>query len=247
MARAQETWVVTGGASGIGAEVCKLVTDRGGVVYVLDRQSPPKHDRVRWLETDLTVVDAVTDAAAAVVEPVTCFAHIAGAVQYAHVTDPILSAMFDEQLSLHCRPLIAALPSLVGRLEAAGGSVVAVSALAEQMIYVGNTAYGASKAAISRIVGSLAVELGRRGVRANAVAPGSTVTPLTRERLADSERLAARRRAIPLGRPAEPAEIASVIDFLASPAASYVNGVTIRVDGGLFCALGTLIGHLGLE
>jgi NAD(P)-dependent dehydrogenase (short-subunit alcohol dehydrogenase family) len=149
MTSARETWVVTGGASGIGADVAKLVAERGGAVYVLDWHRPPERDGVVWLEIDLTDVDAVREAAASVDDPVTCFAHVAGTVQSAHATDPRLSEMFDEQMSLHCRPLIAALPSLVPQLEAARGSVVAVSALAEQMIYVRNTAYGASKAAIS--------------------------------------------------------------------------------------------------
>jgi len=235
-----ERWIVTGGASGIGDALTHSLADRGAEVWIWDIQEPPVADR--WTKLDLCDAAAVAAAAEEFAGPLTCFAHVAGAVGYAAVDDPAGTANLDLQMALHCRSFVAALPGLVPRLIEGRGSIVAVTALATQMIYAGSVAYSASKAALERIVSSVALELGPRGIRANCVAPGTTVTPITAEGLADERRMEIRRRAIPLGRPAQPIEIAAAIDFLASPAASFITGISLLVDGGLHLALGTLLG-----
>jgi NAD(P)-dependent dehydrogenase (short-subunit alcohol dehydrogenase family) len=94
--------------------------------------------------------------------------------------------------------------------------------------------YSASKAAVEGIARVLAVEWAADGIRVNAVAPGYTRTELFQSAvdkgLVATDHLMAR---IPLGRPAEPSELAAVIVFLAGPGASYITGQTIIVDGGL--------------
>ncbi len=115
----------------------------------------------------------------------------------------------------------------------AGTAVVLMSSLAAQSALSGRAAYGAAKGGIESLTLQLAAEWAPEGIRVNAVAPGTILTPLVRRNfelgLLDREGVLSRT---PLGRLGEPAEIASVVRFLASDDASYVTGQTIRVDGG---------------
>ena len=110
------------------------------------------------------------------------------------------------------------------------GVIVLVTGIAAQIPFGGNPAGGASNAALEHLNRLLSVELAGQGVRSVAVSPGFTRT----DRLANFSggELAEIEAAIPLGRVAEPEEVASVIAFLASPRASYITGTTIVVDGG---------------
>lgn len=113
-----------------------------------------------------------------------------------------------------------------------GGSITLVGSVAGVMSLPRQTLYGAAKAALHHLVAGAAAELGHRGIRVNAVAPGFVRTPRMIERFSDAQ-WAEVSRETPLQRPGEVAEIASVLVFLASPAASFVTGQTIIADGGL--------------
>jgi meso-butanediol dehydrogenase/(S,S)-butanediol dehydrogenase/diacetyl reductase len=94
--------------------------------------------------------------------------------------------------------------------------------------------YAASKGGVINLTRSAAVELGARGIRVNCVCPGTTVTGMTKAALdASPKQAASLRRVVPLKRLGEPEEIAAVIAFLASPAASFVHGAIVPVDGGV--------------
>ena len=104
------------------------------------------------------------------------------------------------------------------------------------------SAYCASKAAVTNLVRTAAVELGRHGIRVNVVSPGATRTTMTKPFLdADADSIDFFRRRIPLKRFAEPPEIAAVITFLASPAASFVTGAVVPVDGGITANVGQFL------
>jgi 3-oxoacyl-[acyl-carrier protein] reductase len=115
------------------------------------------------------------------------------------------------------------------------GRIVAISSVLGQASSPGNAAYAASKAAMLAYVRTLAIESARRGVTVNAVAPGFVDTemmaPFAAHRAANEAR-------IPAGRYAAATEIGAVVAFLASPAAAYVTGALIPVDGGLSASLG---------
>ncbi|MER5729250.1 SDR family oxidoreductase [Streptomyces sp. NPDC002138] len=115
---------------------------------------------------------------------------------------------------------------------AGGGPLVFVASVSGLTAAPLHAAYGAAKAGLISLVRSAAVELGPRGVRVNAVAPGVVWTPRVAARLGEEGRRACADNA-PLGRVAEPRDIAAALAFLASPQAAYVTGQTLVVDGGV--------------
>lgn len=116
-------------------------------------------------------------------------------------------------------------------LRSGGGSVVNIASIAGLDLHAGNSGYGTSKAALIAFTRTLAAEVGPAGVRVNAVAPGLTDTDMAEQMEARAG--AAMIRGSAMARVASPREIADVVAFLASDAASFVNGEVIRVDGGV--------------
>jgi NAD(P)-dependent dehydrogenase (short-subunit alcohol dehydrogenase family) len=112
-----------------------------------------------------------------------------------------------------------------------GGRIIAVSSVHEHQPRVGSAAYDAAKHGLGGLIKTLALELGQYGITANTVAPGEIATPMTGQEDEDPHR--ASRPGVPLGRPGDAREIASVIAFLASPLSSYVTGASWVVDGGM--------------
>jgi NAD(P)-dependent dehydrogenase (short-subunit alcohol dehydrogenase family) len=112
-----------------------------------------------------------------------------------------------------------------------GGRIIAVSSVHEHQPRVGSAAYDAAKHGLGGLIKTLALELGRYGITANTVAPGEIATPMTGQE--DEDPHGTSRPGVPLGRPGDAREIASVIAFLASPLSSYVTGASWVVDGGM--------------
>lgn len=128
-------------------------------------------------------------------------------------------------------PAKAVVPAMIER---GHGSIVAVSSTTSRNIRPGSIAHSAGKSTVDSIVRSLAAELGPHGIRVNTVAPGATDTDANRaNRIKHPEMAEAIRQMTPLGRMARPEDVAEVILMLASPAASFVTGNYIAVDGGI--------------
>lgn len=122
-----------------------------------------------------------------------------------------------------------------GMISAGAGTIVNVSSMQAFFGLENQVAYGSSKAALNQATRVMAVELGPRGIRANAIAPGVTLTQMGKDLWnseAMAERKAARLQAIPLQRFAEPEDIAKIALFLASDASCYITGQCIQADGG---------------
>ena len=112
-----------------------------------------------------------------------------------------------------------------------GGAIVNIASLNAHVPMYAGAAYSTAKAGVEMLTKNGALEWADRGIRVNAVLPGLVETPLTRPHFQDPARLAAFNARIPMGRPAQPPEIAGPALFLASPDASYVSGACLLVDG----------------
>jgi NAD(P)-dependent dehydrogenase (short-subunit alcohol dehydrogenase family) len=111
------------------------------------------------------------------------------------------------------------------------GSIIFIGSVVGMLGSIGQTAYASSKAAMIGAARSMARELGQRSIRVNVIAPGYVNTDMTKD--LPQEHKTAISSATPLGRTAEPAEIASVVVFMSSDAAGFITGAVIPVDGGL--------------
>jgi len=247
---ARRTVVITGGASGIGAATASRLAEQGWAVGILDRCSDVAAALARRLTasgavagayvadvTDPAAVDAAVAAAVHELGPmrglVRC-AGIPGVSPAAELDDARLAAVVDVHLGGTVRAARAAHPHLVA---AGGGAIVAVSSIAGRVGFAGRLSYAAAKGGIDALVRTLATEWAADGVRVNAVAPGFVATPMIARQIELGEvDEGARSARVPLGRFARPEEIADVIAFLASEAASYVTGHVLVADGGATAA-----------
>ena len=226
-------WIVTGGASGIGAQLVRELLEAGETVVIWDLTAPSPANSATYLEVDLSQPGAVEAAAAQVDGPVRAFIHCAGVAAPTSVADTNLADQLRFAFEVHLVSFVVAVQALADQLEAGGGSVVAVVSIAMDVIAPATLAYGISKASLRRAIDQLAVELGGRGIRINGVAPGAIATPMTNEAWSNEDYARERRSFIPLGRQGQPVSVTSVIRFLASDSANYITGTTIQVDGGM--------------
>ncbi|KQQ06705.1 putative short-chain dehydrogenase/reductase SDR [Methylorubrum extorquens] len=240
--------IVTGSGSGIGAATARRFAQDGASV-VLNGRTREKLERVTAdLEPDRVLVQTGDvsdqgDAEALIAAAVERFGRLDILVNNAGVvpTGPLLEASvadwrkvmaIDVDGVFFCTR--AALPHLIQ----SGGNIVNVSSVSGLGGDWNMSFYNAAKGAVSNFTRSLALELGERGVRVNAVNPGLTFTDLTEDMKGDTALMKRFAERIPLGRGAEPDEVADVIAFLASADARYVTGVNLPVDGGLTASNG---------
>jgi NAD(P)-dependent dehydrogenase (short-subunit alcohol dehydrogenase family) len=148
--------------------------------------------------------------------------------------------LIDRVLGVNLRGAALGLSSALAALErATDPAVVTVASISGMFGEPAMAIYAASKGGVVNLTRSAAVELGPRGIRVNCVCPGPTLTGLAAPQIAARPGIHETLRAnVPLKRLAQPHEIASVICFLLSPAASFVNGAVVPVDGGITANVG---------
>jgi NAD(P)-dependent dehydrogenase (short-subunit alcohol dehydrogenase family) len=231
--------IVTGGASGIGAATCRQLAAAGAAVAVLDRRGDAAAAVAREaggiaIEVDVgdsaattTAVQQAAERMGGLTDLVTC-AGVGRNTPLHAVSDAEWSLVLRVNLDGTFHAVRAAIPLL---LDEGAGSIVTVGSLNGTRPLPGEGPYSAAKAAVANLTRTVAVEYGP-AIRACCVSPGLIATPLTEPITAHPPFVAAAEAGTPLARIGTPDEVASVIAFLCSPAAAYLTGQEIVVDGG---------------
>jgi NAD(P)-dependent dehydrogenase (short-subunit alcohol dehydrogenase family) len=237
--------VITGGASGIGLATARRFRDEGATVVVVDVSAEAGAAAAAEVGGEFVAVDVTDEAAVR-----DLFAHVVAthgrldiAFNNAGISPPDDDSILDTGLDAWERVQRVNLTSVylcckyaIPHMQAQGkGSIINTASFVALMgAATSQISYTASKGGVLALTRELGVQFAREGIRVNALCPGPVNTPLLRELFAkDPERAARRLVHIPMGRFAEPEEIAATVAFLASDDSSFMTANTFVVDGGL--------------
>ena len=240
------TVLVTGAASGIGAAVCRRLATEGATIAAVDRSRAgldalaadlrASGSEVLGVECDVADEEAVRSSVASVITSLGDLhgvAHCAG-IFPAEDQVPIHRAELDvflRTLEVNLTGTFLVMKHTIESLARTRGAVVSISSVAA-LRQGGGIGYAASKGGVLSLTRSLAAQWGGKGVRANAICPGGVDTPMTAELFADDGVRRHVEQRTPLGRVADPDELAAVVAFLLSDDESFMSGETVVVDGG---------------
>jgi 3-oxoacyl-[acyl-carrier protein] reductase len=238
--------VVTGAASGMGRATAHLFADEGAVVAVLDRDGDgalavaaeivAAGGRAAGWMLDVTDVARVVDVVAEVREllgPIDILVNNAGVSLAATIDGDGYDAAWATTMAVNLTAHTTMIRACLADLERDGeGRVVNIASTEGLGATAFISPYTVSKHGVIGLTRSLAIELGRRGVTVNCVCPGPILTGMT-QAIPDEARTKFARRRVPLGRYGDPEEVAHATLSLALPAASFITGAVVVVDGGL--------------
>jgi NAD(P)-dependent dehydrogenase (short-subunit alcohol dehydrogenase family) len=246
--------IVTGASSGIGRAAALRFGRSGASVLAVGRDEAQLREVQEEIGTaggrgvvcqaDVTKVDSADRIVAAAIDGlggITALVNAAGIIGSGTV-ESTTDAQWETMMSINVTAPFRLMRAVVPHFTTPGASVVNVSSVTGLRAFPGVLAYCVSKAGVDQLTRCAALELAPRGIRVNAVNPGVVVSNLHRRGGMDEDGyrkfLEHSRSTHPLGRPGDPVEIADLIFFLASDAASWITGETIAIDGGrhLTCA-----------
>jgi 3alpha(or 20beta)-hydroxysteroid dehydrogenase len=230
--------IITGAAGGQGEAEARLFVAEGAQVMITDVQDQVEQVAADLGEAAVFLKHDVADAGAwaqVVAETLRRFGKVDGLVNNAAIFNPkplieTTAAELEQHFRVNQLGVFLGMQAVIAPMQAAGaGSIVNIASVSGLRNIPGQYAYAMSKWAVRGMTGNAAAELTRLGIRVNGVYPGLINTPML---AGNSEETNARfARSVPIGRMAEPGEVAEVVAFLISDSASYVSGAEIAVDG----------------
>ncbi len=241
---AGRTAVVTGGASGIGAALARKLHGQGAAVVIGDLDAGKGEElaaalgngRALFHATDVSdpgAVAALIDRAVSAYGGLDMLFNNAGIGSFSRI-EALSVEDWRRVVAINLDAVFYGLKAAIPAMKARGGGSIVNTASASGMAAdFGFAAYNAAKAGVINLTRTAAIDNARYGIRVNAVCPGPVDTPILSGISSIPDLRAKWEDVVPMGRFAKPEEIASVIAFLASDAASYVTGAIIPIDGGL--------------
>jgi 3alpha(or 20beta)-hydroxysteroid dehydrogenase len=237
--------LISGGAGGIGSELTRALAAEGACVVIGDTDAERGHslakeigDAARFARLDVreeqSWLRAFAMADEAFAEPVTVLAHCAGVILVRPI-EQTSAADIDHQIAVNLLgPVLGTRLAIDPMKTRGGGSVLVLSSRAGVRGTAYMSAYAASQAASANFAQSAAVELGRYGIRVNALAPGGIDTPMSRGLMRNHEDqdAAERFRTLPVPRIGVPTDVVPTALLLLSENSAYITGAVIPVDGG---------------
>ncbi len=240
--------LITGAGSGIGAATARRFAADGAAVVVTGRRREKLEQATAEIDPSKRLlcpgdVSNSADVAAMMAAAIQRFGRLDVLVNNAGVVTagPFLETSVEDWqklMRIDVDGVLHATRAALPHLLASRGCIVNVSSVSGLGGDWGMSYYNTAKGAVTNLTRALALEFGGRGVRVNAVAPSLTKSEMTTDFLTQLDLMQSFAQRLPLGRPAEAEEIASVIAFLSSSDASFVNGVILPVDGGLSASNG---------
>jgi glucose 1-dehydrogenase len=240
--------IVTGGNSGIGKAVVLALAQAGANVVIdyvadekatedLERQVAALGDRVLGVEADVSKVsdlEMLIDRTVKEMGRLDVMVNNAGIETRSSVLDTNES-QYDRVLAINLKSAFFATQLAAKQMiaQGGGGRIINISSVHEDWPMPGNAPYCLSKGGMRMLTRQAGIELGRHNILVVGVGPGAVATPINTSTMADPEKMKVLENAIPVGRMAEPEEIGNVVAFLAGNGATYLNGTTVFVDGGL--------------
>jgi NAD(P)-dependent dehydrogenase (short-subunit alcohol dehydrogenase family) len=224
-----EVAVITGGGTGIGRAIAECLAQTCRVIAIGIDADDDLDKRIEFRKADVTSVDNVTSALHDLPE-IDYLVNCAGIIL--HEGKEFTPAGFQRVIDINLCGSQILIDVTRERIAKRAGAIVNVASMWSFFGSKNNPAYAASKAGILGLTRSYAVALAEHGVRVNAIAPGWIRTRLSSGALDNPERSTSIMARLPLKRWGEPEDVAKVVGFLCSPAASYITGVVLPIDGG---------------
>lgn len=227
----QRVLVIGASRAGIGAAIARAFKGAGAEVTITGVEpepAEPDRGQFAYVKLDVTAPGALEDLA-------TGFDGLDVLVNCAAITrrnEEMAPDFFERVVAINLHGTFRAAAAFHPHLKARGGSVVNIASMYARFGSPKNPAYGASKAAVEQLTKSLAIAWAPDGIRVNAVAPGFIVTEQSARSRTDPAHVASVNARTPLGRWGQPEDVADPVLFLASPAAGFMTGTCLAVDGG---------------
>jgi len=251
--------VITGGSSGIGREICKIMANEGATIIIADINEQGaqetinainlinnKHKEISFIKTDVTIKEQVLALFDRVIQQygsIHILINCAGTDIKGKITE-LSESTWDKILNLNLKGTFLCTQNAIIHMEKQKyGRILNISSMAGKTGEPFTSPYCASKFGVIGFTQAVALEVGKSGITVNALCPGPVNTELIKKSILESSKLSGRSyeeeleekflKKIPLGRLAEPIDIANAVAFLVSDEASYITGTTLNVSGGI--------------